>query len=806
MLMAEQKRKPGRPKGSKNKATREKLDAELAKKQAQSRLKNEIWAIVIMAVGAFLAISLHTQAAGELGRIISDLLKGLFAAVAYALPYYLILYGLMLFFRRSARIGARSVLLLCLIFLMTTVINSARYLDVEGLSISLSFIKDAYNNGVVLEGGGAFGMTLGLVLKKAIGIPGLYILSLVVIVISLMLVVNIPASQFIERYKEKRREAMKDKETAADAEATADTSVIMPDPVEKAAIEVPGFLSGSVTNRQMKIIDYVKDDELFETGQKSEGLGLEKPAPVEPGKGLTGDEETAKEKPVSKKSKGLRNEEVEELKIDLDKEEPISYIEPPIDLLDKAKSVPKTNENINLKQKALKLEETLKNFGVNAKVVQVTKGPAITRYEIQPSVGVKVSSIVRLADDIALNLKAKSIRMEAPIPGKAAVGIEVENDRVNLVTIRELIETKEFQNSPSKITFAVGKDIAGTPVVADLKSMPHLLIAGSTGSGKSVCLNSIIVSILYKARPDEVKLVLIDPKVVELGNYNGIPHLLIPVVTEPSKAAAALSWAVSEMTERYRKFAELGVRDLDSYNEHIKTKDDETKPMPQIVIIIDELADLMMVAPSQVEESICRLAQMARAAGMHLIVATQRPSVDIITGVIKANIPSRISFAVSSQFDSRTILDMAGAEKLVGKGDMLFYPLGESKPIRVQGCFISDGEVHKVIDYLKEQVPDNEYATDVIQRIERSYESDTDDDTDELLQEAIETVVRAEQASVSMLQRRFRIGYNRAARLIDMMEARGIVGPSEGSRPRKVLMTEEEFLNLGKDPDDKNEN
>ncbi len=438
--------------------------------------------------------------------------------------------------------------------------------------------------------------------------------------------------------------------------------------------------------------------------------------------------------------------------------------------------------------------------------MQVTKGPAITRYEIQPSVGVKVSSIVRLADDIALNLKAKSIRMEAPIPGKAAVGIEVENDRVNLVTIRELIETKEFQNSPSKITFAVGKDIAGTPVVADLKSMPHLLIAGSTGSGKSVCLNSIIVSILYKARPDEVKLVLIDPKVVELGNYNGIPHLLIPVVTEPSKAAAALSWAVSEMTERYRKFAELGVRDLDSYNEHIKTKDDETKPMPQIVIIIDELADLMMVAPSQVEESICRLAQMARAAGMHLIVATQRPSVDIITGVIKANIPSRISFAVSSQFDSRTILDMAGAEKLVGKGDMLFYPLGESKPIRVQGCFISDGEVHKVIDYLKEQVPDNEYATDVIQRIERSYESDTDDDTDELLQEAIETVVRAEQASVSMLQRRFRIGYNRAARLIDMMEARGIVGPSEGSRPRKVLMTEEEFLNLGKDPDDENEN
>lgn len=805
--MAEQKKKAGRPKGSKNKATKEKLDADLAKKQAQSRLRDEIWAIVIMAVGAFLVISLQTQATGEFGRIVSDLLKGLFAVVAYALPYYLILYGLLLFLRRAAHINGRSVLFLCLIFLMAAILNSARFLGAEDLSMSIAFIRDAFDNGVQLTGGGAFGMTLGLLLKKAIGIYGLYIFASAAIIISLMLVINTPVSQFIDRWSMKRKTSKEKREgeAAAAEQRIPEEPVSVRNPDKKKSVEAAAPIpatstSGSITPGQMKIIDYMKDEELFEPGQKTESVGLEKPAATEPGKGLSDEGEGAKENAAPAK-KNKNQEEVQPLKIDMDKA-PIPYVMPPMDLLKKVTTGPHINENINLKQKAIKLEETLKNFGVNAKVLQVTKGPAITRYEIQPNVGVKVSSIVRLADDIALNLEAKSIRMEAPIPGKAAVGIEVENDRINLVSIRELLDSKEFKNSPSKITFAVGKDIAGTPIVADLKSMPHLLIAGSTGSGKSVCLNSIIISILYKARPEEVKLVLIDPKVVELGNYNGIPHLLIPVVTEPSKAAAALGWAVSEMTDRYKKFAEMGVRDLASYNESIKEKDSEARPLPQIVVIIDELADLMMVAPSQVEESICRLAQMARAAGMHLIVATQRPSVDVITGVIKANIPSRISFAVSSQFDSRTILDMAGAEKLVGKGDMLFNPLGVSKPVRVQGCFISDSEVHNVIDFLKKQVPDNEYATDVIQRIERTYENEPDDDTDELLQEAIETVVRAEQASVSMLQRRFRIGYNRAARLVDMMEARGIIGPSDGSRPRKVLMTEEQFLSLGKNPDD----
>ena len=479
------------------------------------------------------------------------------------------------------------------------------------------------------------------------------------------------------------------------------------------------------------------------------------------------------------------------------------YKKPPIDLLDKPVHKGQGNVSAELKMKAATLEETLKSFNVDAKVIQVTQGPAVTRYEIQPAVGVKVNSIVRLSDDIALNLRAKSIRMEAPIPGKAAVGIEVENEKVNTVNLREIIDSQEFKQAKSKISFAVGRDITGKSIVGDLKGMPHLLIAGSTGSGKSVCINSIITSILYKADPDEVKLVLIDPKVVELGNYNGIPHLLVPVVTDPSKAAATLNWAVSEMTKRYKAFADAKVRDLSGYNEFVKSDGRPDEAMPQVVIIIDELADLMMAAPSQVEESICRLAQMARAAGMHLIVATQRPSVDIITGVIKANIPSRIAFAVSSQFDSRTILDMAGAEKLVGKGDMLFNPLGMGKPVRVQGTFVSDKEVQRVIEFVKGQTEEVEYSEDVIDTIEKgNITLGKDDDTDELLPDAIECVVKSGTASVSMLQRRFRIGYNRGARIMDMMEERGIVGPQDGSRPRQVLMSEEELEALKNEGDE----
>lgn len=799
--MAGKNKKRGRPKGTGKKQQQEKDNS------AKLRLKVEIWALITIAAGIFLAISLQTDAAGSLGRIIADIFKGLFAYIAFLLPYYLILYGILLLTKWAVSLNLRSNLLIGLIFLMISVINSGRFLSFAGgLKISYPFIKEAFAGGMVLDGGGAFGMLVGLMLKKVIGIPGLYIFSFVTIIISLMLVINTPLSHFMEKPKKQG----KDIKLNIDEGSDKDEIESIKNNRRKTTISVNETGAIDTSSRQMKIIDYMKDDSLFEGEKKSEGKGLEKIIAAEPGKGLSGDtiqrenepqiRETADMTKRPVKEEQLTEEDLE-IKIETDKS-PITYVMPSANLLKKAASGPKENEGVILKEKAIKLEETLKNFGVNAKVLQVTKGPAITRYEIQPNTGVKVSSIVRLADDIALNLEAKSIRMEAPIPGKAAVGIEVENERINLVSIREIIETKEFKSSKSKITFSVGKDIAGTPIVADLKTMPHLLIAGSTGSGKSVCLNSIIISILYKARPEEVKLVLIDPKVVELGNYNGIPHLLIPVVTEPSKSAAALGWAVSEMTERYKKFAEAGVRDLASYNDYLKEQDEGSPILPQIVIIIDELADLMMVAPSQVEESICRLAQMARAAGMHLIVATQRPSVDVITGVIKANIPSRIAFAVSSQFDSRTILDMAGAEKLVGKGDMLFNPLGMAKPLRVQGCFISDSEVHSVINFLKDQVPENEYAEDVIKKIDHTQSAEPDDDGDELLQEAIETVVRAEQASVSMLQRRFRIGYNRAARLVDMMEVRGIIGPSDGSRPRKVLITEEEFLNLGKDPEE----
>ncbi|MBK5245894.1 MAG: DNA translocase FtsK [Peptostreptococcaceae bacterium] len=609
-----------------------------------------------------------------------------------------------------------------------------------------------------------------------------------------MLVVNTPLSQFIDTLKEKRR-VKKDARIILNEQVDAEIDEELKNnvragfkpktPQSLAKTETTSFLkkpsvlsetSGNMTAGQLKILDYMKDDDLF------------------------GSEEIKTSGKITNSQAATANLANEEIKTTGGSEAYKGFKLPPIDILKKLKVSDLNSSTSELKAKAEKLEQTLQNFNVNAKVVQVTQGPAITRYEIQPSVGVKVNSIVRLADDIALNLEAKSIRIEAPIPGKAAVGIEVENERVNLVSIRELIESKEFKASKSKISFVVGKDIGGNPIVSDLKAMPHLLIAGSTGSGKSVAINSIILSMLYKAKPDEVKFVLIDPKVVELGGYNGIPHLLIPVVTEPSKAAAALNWAVAEMTNRYKKFADESVRDLESFNETVIFNGEEEKVLPQIVIVIDELADLMMAAPSQVEESICRLAQMARAAGMHLIVATQRPSVDIITGVIKANIPSRIAFAVSSQFDSRTILDMGGAEKLVGKGDMLFNPLGMAKPIRVQGTYVSDGEVKGVINFLKNQGIEAEYSKDVMNTIDKVNLSANEDSSndDDLLPEAIETVIKAEQASVSMIQRRFRVGYNRAARMIDMMEDRGIIGPADGSRPRQVLMNEEELLELHK--------
>lgn len=859
MTMTETKKKRGRPPGSKNnssknsssnrnkgKATsRSKTQEDILKNVTGSRVRDEVWAVILMAIGVFLVISLQTEAAGKLGIFIKNMLLGTFGAVAYILPYYLILYGVLVFAKRTAHITVRSASFFTVIFLFLTILNSARFLG-EGVHYKtlFQFIGEMFQSGILLKSGGAFGMTIGLGLIKIIGVVGLYILSIAVIIVSLMLVINTPLSQFMDRLKEKRalrkqnlqyvmemeeegpKESKKSGKGSLEPKATHGEAK----PVVKDISHYTPVSTG-ISRGQKKILDYMNDDALFErtpeapilsnvpitpiisTIPEVSEISVVEEVEVHEAPAISVAETPMVNDPISIKADApITEPEVKKMtnaeasKATLTPEElnltsaptpsPVVFKLPPIDLLKKNTLDVKAGEGESLQIKAAKLEKTLQDFNVNAKVTKVTKGPAVTQYEISPSTGVKVSSIVRLADDIALNLEAKSIRIEAPIPGKAAVGIEVENENVNLVSIREIIDSKEFKNAKSKISFSVGKDISGNAIVADLKGMPHMLIAGSTGSGKSVCINSIIISLLYKANPDEVKLVLIDPKVVELGSYNGIPHLLIPVVTDPSKAAAALNWAVAEMTDRYKKFAEESVRDLASFNEAVKTKGENDRYLPQIVIIIDELADLMMAAPSQVEESICRLAQMARAAGMHLIVATQRPSVDIITGVIKANIPSRIAFAVSSQFDSRTILDMGGAEKLVGKGDMLFNPLGMAKPIRVQGTFISDQEVNNVIEYVKSQGGEPEYSNDVMHTIEKVQSPSSNEDEDELLPDAIEAVVKAKQASVSMLQRRFRVGYNRAARLVDMMESRGIIGPADGSRPRQVFLTEEELYAL----------
>ena len=849
--MAETRRGPGRPPGSKNKTTKGKTDSKAkakaqeiqAKKNADKRVIDEIWAIITIAIGVFLAVASFTGGAGKLGVIISLGMKGLFGHMAYVLPFYLIVFGILLFARQTSHFSIKTIVLLFVILLMLCTINSIRFIEPDKIEWSWEIVGGFYTTGEKLLSGGFLGMVLGSVLVMWLGKSGCWIFTVVVTLICLLLLINTPVSRFFAKIGEKMEERRLIKENAhldletedeqgvqvamktlpkASAAGKPDTQPspqheikIVTSSQSQAEYIPPSQAAAPLTpEKKNSILKYMNDDSLFGR-QKSSTTGLEDKRQAEAGYGIEGAEASVPvhrvhEKPENlgmtgtparENAEKLSNKEAREAMLteeELNQPQAVKkYKKPPISLLERSAGGARTNNSL-LAAKAQKLEETLRNFHVDARVVQVTQGPTVTRYEIQPAVGVKVNSIVRLADDIALNLEARSIRIEAPIPGKAAVGIEVENDAVTMVRLREIIDSDEFKNSKSKITFAVGKDISGKAIVADLKSMPHLLIAGSTGSGKSVCINSIITSLLYKANPDEVKLILVDPKVVELGNYNGIPHLLIPVVTDPSKAAAALNWAVAEMTDRYKKFAEEGVRDLESYNEYVRANEEPEKVMPQVVIIIDELADLMMAAPSQIEESICRLAQMARAAGMHLIVATQRPSVDVITGVIKANIPSRIAFAVSSQVDSRTILDMQGAEKLVGKGDMLFNPMGMGKPIRVQGTFVTDGEVHKVIDFVKSQVENgtSSYNEDILTKIERTNVQESMDDSDDLLPEAIDLVVRSGQASVSMLQRRFRIGYNRAARIVDMMEARGIIGPQDGSRPRQVLMTEEELENL----------
>lgn len=543
----------------------------------------------------------------------------------------------------------------------------------------------------------------------------------------------------------------------------------------------------------LKSLENEEVDEAFSNSNHQEGL-----QPLTPNK-ENSDSSNVNHKDIAEKSGTTNSTQVEPI-IEED-EEQFVYEFPPLELLSRPKKSSKGVSDGELKETAIKLQQTLQSFGVGVTITNVSCGPAVTRYELQPEQGVKVSKITNLADDIKLNLAAADIRIEAPIPGKAAVGIEVPNKENSAVMFRELIEGKEFKEHGSNLAFAVGKDIGGQVVVTDIAKMPHLLIAGATGSGKSVCINTLIMSILYKAHPDDVKLIMVDPKVVELSVYNGIPHLLIPVVTDPKKASAALNWAVMEMTDRYNRFAELGVRDIKGYNTKIEKvveyNDEKFQKMPQIVIIVDELADLMMVAPGEVEDAICRLAQMARAAGIHLIIATQRPSVNVITGLIKANVPSRIAFSVSSAIDSRTIIDGSGAEKLLGKGDMLFFPSGYPKPVRIQGAFVSDKEVSEVVEFLSSQRSKPSYNEDITNKITSAPSSEGStapaNDRDDYFVEAGKFIIEKDKASIGMLQRVYKIGFNRAARIMDQLYEAGVVGPEEGTKPRKVLMSEEEF-------------
>jgi len=637
---------------------------------------------------------------------------------------------------------------------------------------------------------GVVGKTITDYFVSLIGKMSTVIISLGVIIILAVFMYGIkPAEKVKEIVEERKERKLQDRENRVKTREKASK--------EERDVEVEPSISG-IRNNVAKLKEKQKSKKELKELERKEAEVLDNQLNIKMGN----ENELFKKQEEVKEDK---SKEVLTLEHTLTVEDQ-NYEFPPIEFLNEGKLTAKNSKKA-ITDTASKLQRTLHSFGVSAKVENVSVGPTITRYELKPAEGVRVSKIANLSDDIALNLAAESIRIEAPIPGKQAVGIEIPNKEKDMVVLRDIIADDKFKNAKSKLAFAVGRDAAGETIVADIAKMPHVLIAGSTGSGKSVCINTLITSIIYKAKPSEVKLVMVDPKVVELSVYNGIPHLLIPVVTEPKKAAGALSWAVQEMVNRYHLFAEKNVRDITGYNEALE-KEGVVEKLPQIVIIIDELADLMMVAAKEVEDAICRLAQMARAAGMHLVIATQRPSVDVITGVIKANIASRIAFAVTSGVDSRTILDSIGAEKLLGKGDMLFYPSGTIKPQRVQGAFISDAEVEKIVTFLKNNGGPS-YSDDIIEKIEKANTTDQeldaeeDDDMDEFLMEAIDMAVDMGQISASGLQRRFKIGYTRAGRIIDQMEARGIISGYQGSKPRKTLITEERWqeLKMSKPPE-----
>lgn len=673
------------------------------------------------------------------------------------------------------------------------------------------FIKLAYNRGTEISSGGVFGGILGEPLRLMFGKVCAIIIVFILAFVFYMLVTDTSILSLFEPFrkiKERRRERKEAVEEIDDEVESENTS-------SKKSGRKPQRDFDSIPIHDSRVDFNYEGDE---PQDDSCTFDLITDVPYHPidseleDKKSTSVKKTESSIARKKPTKSVDKAKSEEKKASSDSDFAPPIIEiaengyrfPPLKLLEYPKGAAKADPN-QLHSIAKTLVDTLRNFNVETEITNISRGPSVTRFELKPAPGVKISKITNLADDIALSLAASGVRIEAPIPGKSAVGIEVPNKDTSLVSLREIIDSDEFSLSKSKLTVALGKDIAGNISVTDIAKMPHAIIAGATGSGKSVCINSIILSILYKAAPSDVQLLMIDPKMVELGMYNGIPHLIVPVVTDARKAAGALGWAVTEMLQRYQNFAQNGVKDLAGYNALAETRDDMQK-LPQIVIIIDELADLMMVAPNEVEDSIMRLAQMARAAGMHLIIATQRPSVDVITGTIKTNIPSRIAFAVASGVDSRIILDSYGAEKLIGKGDMLFSPVGVSKPSRIQGCFVSPKEIEAVIDFIKNN-HDVTYDEDVMEEIEkqatlekspkgRAQASDGNENVDEMLAKAIETVVTTGQASTSFLQRKLSLGYARAARLVDEMEARGIVGPANGAKPRDILITKEQFMEM----------
>ncbi len=742
---------------------------------------------------------------GPLGVIIKWIFAGIFGSVAYILPILCIFAGIYIIKTSTEEKSKLYIYISALFFAVC--ISALFYLFVYVPQESAFNIKEFWVSGTDGFGGGILGGILGYPLVLLANTAGATIILIAFMLVSFVVMTDFAITKFLASLVRKARESGRKK---ADEESVdKELSVSQPVEVKKEkAVKKDRFTEAAVDivqedskplniAHEVSKLPYTGDKKDIDEAQikifgNNEKYNAKEEDEIEP---LDKEpENTEEENVVIIKNKRA----VGEIPVEIDREnKEIPYEFPDINLL---KHPPKGAEDSSpaaLRDLSLKLVETLKTFNIDVKVLEISKGPAITRFELQPTAGVRVSKITSLADDIALSLAATSIRIEAPIPGKAAIGIELPNSSISMVTIRDVLESKEFNDSKSYLSCALGRDIAGKCIVADIAKMPHVLIAGATGSGKSVCINSLVASLLYKASPNDVKLIMIDPKVVELSVYNGIPHLLIPVVTDPRKAAGALNWAVQEMTTRYRLFADNGVRNLTGYNELMEKKG--MAKLPQIVIIIDELADLMMVASKDVEGYICRLAQLARAAGMHLVIATQRPSVNVITGVIKANIPSRIAFAVSSNTDSRTILDAGGAEKLLGKGDMLYYPMGASKPTRVQGAFISDDEVEALVEFVKKK-SEAVYDEDVIKSIENSgsdggsVEDNEDVSADPLLPKAIEAVVDAGQAAVSLVQRKLSVGYSRAGRLVDQMEARGIIGPHEGSKPRKVLITKEEYL------------